>query len=150
MKCPYCEHTESKVIDSRPTEEFSCIRRRRECLRCERRFTTYEKVETYPLMVVKRDGSRQMFDRQKILNGILRACNKRDIPMDTIDQVVEDIETAIFNLPEREISSEEIGVIVMEKLKNLDQVAYIRFVSVYRDFKDINSFLEELKSLKKE
>ena len=119
MKCPYCEHTESKVIDSRPTEEFSCIRRRRECLRCERRFTTYEKVETYPLMVVKRDGSRQMFDRQKILNGILRACNKRDIPMDTIDQVVEDIETAIFNLPEREISSKEIGVIVMEKLKNL-------------------------------
>ena len=147
MKCPFCDCLESKVIDSRPTEEGSSIRRRRECLSCERRFTTYEKIETLPIMVVKKDRSREPFDRNKILNGLLRACEKRPIPIKDLEMVVNDIESRISNMLEREVTSGQIGQMVMEHLKTLDQVAYVRFASVYREFKDINTFLDELHNL---
>ena len=145
MKCPFCEYEESKVIDSRPTDEGEAIRRRRECLKCGKRFTTYEKIENIPLMVIKKDGSRQMFDRQKLLNGIMRACEKR--PVKTSD--MEHIEAATQNLLEREISSQKIGEMVMERLPKIDEVAYVRFASVYRQFKDINTFVEEVNKLLK-
>ena len=149
MKCPFCEYEESKVIDSRPTDEGEAIRRRRECLSCGKRFTTYEKIENIPLMVVKKDGSRQMFDRVKLLNGIMRACEKRPVPTDDMERIVNDIETATQNFLEREISSQKIGEMVMERLQKIDEVAYVRFASVYRQFKDINTFVEEVNKLLK-
>ncbi len=149
MKCPYCEFEESKVIDSRPTDEGEAIRRRRECLKCTKRFTTYEKIENIPLMVIKKDGSRQMFDRVKLLNGIMRACEKRPVPTSDMEHIVNEIETATQNYLEREISSEKIGEMVMEHLQKIDEVAYVRFASVYRQFKDINTFVEEVNKLLK-
>jgi len=149
MKCPFCEYEESKVIDSRPTDEGEAIRRRRECLKCGKRFTTYEKIENIPLMVVKKDGSRQMFDRVKLLNGIMRACEKRPVPTSDMEHIVNEIESAIQNMLEREISSQKIGEMVMERLQKIDEVAYVRFASVYRQFKDINTFVEEVNKLLK-
>lgn len=149
MKCPFCEFEESKVIDSRPTDEGEAIRRRRECLSCGKRFTTYEKIETIPLMVVKKDGSRQMFDREKLLNGIIRACEKRPVATSDMERIVNEIESATQNLLEREISSQRIGEMVMERLPEIDEVAYVRFASVYRQFKDINTFVEEVNKLLK-
>ena len=149
MKCPYCEYAESKVIDSRPTDEHEAIRRRRECLNCGKRFTTYEKVESIPLMVIKKDGSRQMFDGQKLLNGIMRACEKRPVPMSDMERVVDEIEIAAQNLMEHEIKSVRLGEMVMDKLRDLDEVAYVRFASVYREFRDLNTFVEEVNKLLK-
>ncbi len=149
MKCPYCDYVESKVIDSRPTDEHEAIRRRRECLQCGKRFTTYEKIESIPLMVVKKDGSRQMFDGQKLLNGIMRACEKRPVPMGDMERLVDEIETAAQNLMEREIKSETLGEMVMDKLKDIDGVAYVRFASVYREFRDLNTFVDEVNKLLK-
>ena len=149
MKCPFCEFEESKVIDSRPTDEGEAIRRRRECLKCGKRFTTYEKIENIPLMVIKKDGSRQMFDRQKLLNGIMRACEKRPVKTSDMEHIVTEIKAATQNLLEREISSQKIGEMVMERLPKIDEVAYVRFASVYRQFKDINTFVEEVNKLLK-
>lgn len=150
MKCPYCAHDESKVVDSRPTEDNEKIRRRRECLRCGKRFTTYEVVETTPLVVVKKDKSRQMFDRNKLLAGLLRACEKRPVSVDTLDQLVDTIEQSYANNLVKEVSSRELGEHVLKKLKELDKVAYIRFASVYRDFSDVATFMEELRKLQEE
>ncbi|HHY63445.1 MAG TPA: transcriptional regulator NrdR [Clostridiaceae bacterium] len=147
MKCPYCSYDEDKVIDSRPTDEGATIRRRRECLNCHKRYTTYEKVEYLPIMVIKKDGSRQPYDREKVRKGILRACEKRSISMDQIESILDYIESQISNSLEREVTSEFIGELVMEKLKELDEVAYVRFASVYRQFKDINTFMNELNKL---
>jgi len=147
MKCPYCGFIEDKVIDSRPTDEGSAIRRRRECSKCQKRFTTYEKVESLPIMVIKKDKSRQVFDREKLLNGILRACEKRPVSITQLEKLVEDIESQICNSLQREVTSKDIGEMVMAKLKNLDEVAYVRFASVYRQFKDINTFMDELRKL---
>jgi transcriptional repressor NrdR len=147
MKCPYCGYIEDKVIDSRPTEENAAIRRRRECSKCLKRFTTYEKVESVPLMVIKKDKTRQIFDRQKLLNGLLRACEKRPVSIEELEKLVDSIETQILNSLKREITTTEIGEMVMVKLKDLDEVAYVRFASVYRQFKDINTFMEELRKL---
>ncbi len=149
MKCPFCEFEESKVIDSRPTDEGEAIRRRRECLECGKRFTTYEKIENIPLMVIKKDGSRQMFDREKLLNGIMRACEKRPVSTSDMEHIVNEIENATQNLLQREISSEKIGEMVMERLPKIDEVAYVRFASVYRQFKDINTFVDEINKLLK-
>jgi transcriptional repressor NrdR len=149
MKCPFCGYNEDRVIDSRPTEENSAIRRRRECLKCLKRFTTYEKVESVPLMVIKKDKTRQAFDRGKILNGLLRACEKRPVSVDTLEKLVDEIEAQALNTLKREITSEEIGEMVMARLKEIDEVAYVRFASVYRQFKDINTFMDELKKLLK-
>lgn len=142
MKCPYCGFLEDKVIDSRPTEENSAIRRRRECNRCMRRFTTYEKVESIPLMVIKKDKTRQPFDREKLINGLLRACEKRPVSVDTLEKLADEIEIQILNSLKREITTNEIGEMVMARLKDIDEVAYVRFASVYRQFKDINTFME--------
>ena len=150
MKCPYCGFIEDRVIDSRPTDEGTSIRRRRECIKCTKRFTTYEKVEGLPLMVIKKDKSRQPFDREKLINGLLRACEKRPISINRLEKVVDDIENHICNTLQREVTSEAIGELVMEKLKELDEVAYVRFASVYRQFKDINTFMDELHKLLKE
>ncbi len=147
MKCPFCAYPESKVVDSRPSEEGASIRRRRECLSCSRRFTTYETVEFVPIMVVKKDGRRQSFDRQKILGGMLRACEKRPVPADTLEEIVNRIEQDLQSSMRREIKSGELGEIVMRYLRNLDEVAYVRFASVYREFQDIGSFMAELKNL---
>lgn len=147
MKCPYCGFNESKVIDSRPADENNSIRRRRECLSCSRRFTTYETVESLPVVVVKKDGSRQSFDRGKVLSGMIRACEKRPVPVAKLERIAADIEQELQNSMEREISTEIIGERVMEHLRNIDQVAYVRFASVYRQFKDIDSFMEELTKL---
>lgn len=147
MKCPYCGHPESKVVDSRPAEEGASIRRRRECLACQRRFTTFETIERLPLMVVKKDGSRQTFDRSKVLNGMIRACEKRPVSFDTLDRIAEQIEQTLLNSLERETSTERIGELVMDALKKVDEVAYVRFASVYRQFKDINTFMSELNKL---
>ena len=147
MKCPYCGEQDSKVVDSRHSEDGSSIRRRRECLLCGKRFTTYEIVESLPIVVVKRDGSRQSFDRNKILNGMLRACEKRPVSLAAMESVVDDIEQYIQNSLEREVRSEEIGELVMEKLKQMDEVAYVRFASVYRSFTDVNSFMQELNKI---
>ena len=147
MKCIYCGSEASKVLDSRSTEETNSIRRRRECLNCGKRFTTYETVETTPILVVKADGSRQQFDVNKIKNGIIKSCEKRPVTMHDIDEMVAKIEKKIYNSLEQEISSKKIGEMVMNGLKELDDVAYIRFASVYRQFKDSNSFLEELKKM---
>ena len=147
MKCPYCGYAESKVIDSRPAEEGSTIRRRRECLACGKRFTTYEIIERLPLVVVKRDGSRQSFDRVKVINGLVRACEKRPVALGQLEEIADSIESELQGALEREISTAEIGEMVMARLKDLDEVAYVRFASVYRQFKDINTFMEELTKL---
>ena len=139
MKCPYCSYLESKVVDSRPADEGASIRRRRECLACHKRFTTYETMESLPLMVVKKDGSRQSFDRNKVLGGLIRACEKRPVPYHALEELVGEIEQVLQNQMEREIPSAEIGELVMDRLKKLDEVAYVRFASVYRQFKDINT-----------
>lgn len=146
MKCPYCGHPDTRVVDSRPTEDNSSIRRRRSCDVCGKRFTTYEKIETIPLIVIKRDQNREQFEREKIERGILHACYKRPVPADAIKRVVDEIELELINKEEKEIPSSIIGEIVMEKLKTLDPVAYVRFASVYRQFKDVNTFMEELKN----
>ena len=146
MKCPYCGKENTRVIDSRPTDDSS-IRRRRQCDECGKRFTTYEKVETLPLIVVKKDNNREPYDREKIVAGIVRSCHKRPISMTQINDMVDDIEGQIFNMGEKEIPTTTIGSIVMDKLKDLDEVAYVRFASVYREFKDVNTFMDELKSV---
>ena len=150
MKCPYCSNPESRVVDSRPSEEGTSIRRRRECLVCHKRFTTYETVESLPLVVIKRDGSRQTFDKGKVLGGMLRACEKRPVPFDTLEAIANEIEQSLQNQMDREIPTTRIGEMVMERLKLVDEVAYVRFASVYRQFKDINTFMEELNKLIKE
>lgn len=147
MKCPYCGESESKVIDSRPADDGERIRRRRECLACQKRFTTYEVVETVPLMVVKKDRSREAFDRQKLLNGLMRACEKRPVGVDTLEKAVDEIEQTLLNTLNREVTSLEIGELAMAQLKKIDEVAYVRFASVYRQFSDINTFMDELKEL---
>ena len=147
MRCPYCSYNESKVIDSRPAEEGTTIRRRRECLACQKRFTTYEVMEHLPLIVVKRDGSRQSFDRNKVLNGMLRSCEKRPVPLTALEAIADEIEQELQNSFDREISTTQIGEMVMERLKSLDEVAYVRFASVYRQFKDVNTFMDELAKL---
>ncbi len=147
MKCPFCGYGESKVIDSRPAEEGTSIRRRRECLSCGKRFTTYETVESLPMVVVKKDGSRQSFDRQKVLGGMIRACEKRPVPLAELEKIAEEIEQDLQNSMEREISTEDIGEKVMDRLRRVDQVAYVRFASVYRQFKDIDTFMAELNKL---
>ena len=147
MKCPYCGEVESKVIDSRPADDGERIRRRRECLACQKRFTTYEIVETVPLMVVKKDKSREAFDRQKLLNGLMHACEKRPVAIGTLERAVDEIEQSLLNTLDREVTSLEIGELAMAQLKNIDEVAYVRFASVYRQFSDINTFMDELKEL---
>ena len=147
MKCPYCGHTESKVVDSRPTEESISIRRRRECLACRKRFTTYETIETLPLVVIKRDGSRQTFDKAKLINGMVRACDKRKVPLPVIEQIADEIEQELQGALDREVTTEEVGEMVMRRLQDVDEVAYVRFASVYRQFKDINTFMQELTKL---
>ena len=150
MKCPYCGYQESKVVDSRHSDDGLRIRRRRECLQCQKRFTTYETVESLPIVVIKRDSSRQQFDRNKILNGMLRACEKRPVALAELEKATDEIEQAIQNSLDREISTEKIGELVMERLKPLDEVAYVRFASVYRQFKDIDSFMRELNKILEE
>ena len=147
MKCPFCGHENTRVIDSRPAEDNHSIRRRRVCDECEKRFTTYEKVETIPLIIIKKDNNRETYDRTKIEAGVLRACHKRPISANRITQLVDEIETEIFNREEKEIPSQVIGELVMNKLKDLEAVAYVRFASVYREFKDINTFMDELKKV---
>ena len=147
MRCPFCAHPESKVVDSRPSDEGSSIRRRRECLACHKRFTTYETMESLPLMVVKKDGSRQSFDKSKLLNGMIRACEKRPVSFGTLEEMANEIEQVLQNEMDREIPSARIGELVMERLKQVDEVAYVRFASVYRQFKDISTFMEELNKL---
>lgn len=147
MKCPYCSYGESRVIDSRPTDEGERIRRRRECLKCGKRFTTYEVIETVPVVVIKRDRSRETFDRNKLLNGLLRACEKRPVSLDTLENVVDEIQNTLQNSLEREVPSSRIGEYAMDRLKDIDEVAYVRFASVYRQFKDVHSFMEELSRL---
>lgn len=147
MKCPFCGYTESKVVDSRPTDECAKIRRRRECLKCTKRFTTYEIIETLPLVVIKKDKSREEFDRAKLTRGIIRACEKRPVSLADIERIVDDIEVTLQNSLDREIPSDVIGCYVMDKLKDLDEIAYVRFASVYRQFTDINTFMEELNKI---
>ncbi|MBR4982272.1 MAG: transcriptional repressor NrdR [Lachnospiraceae bacterium] len=147
MKCPFCSHENTRVIDSRPADENNSIRRRRVCDECGKRFTTYEKVETIPLIVIKKDNNRETYDRSKIEAGVLRACHKRPISAAQINQLIDSVETAVFNREEKEIASGIIGELVMNKLKDLDTVAYVRFASVYREFKDINTFMDELKKV---
>ncbi len=147
MKCPFCGHPESKVIDSRPADENASIRRRRECLSCAKRFTTYETVESLPIVVIKKDGSRQSFDRSKVLRGMIRACEKRPVTLAELERIADEIEQELQNSMEREIRTEIIGEKVMERLRNVDQVAYVRFASVYRQFKDIDTFMAELNKL---
>lgn len=150
MKCTKCGYIESKVIDSRPADDYSTIRRRRECLECHFRFTTYERVESLPLVVVKKDGTREQYDRNKIIKGIMKACEKRPVSMEQIEKMVSEIEAELYSTSLNEIYSTEIGEQIMKHLKNLDEVAYVRFASVYRHFKDINTFMEELELLLKE
>ena len=147
MRCPFCEHDDTKVIDSRHTEDGHAIRRRRECDGCGKRFTTYEKIEQMILMVIKKDGSREAFDRNKIMNGIIKACEKRPVPMAEIEKVVDDIERGLNNMMEKEIESTFIGELIMESLRKLDEVAYVRFASVYRQFTDVNTFVAEIEKL---
>lgn len=147
MKCPFCGYDDSKVLDTRPTDEGYTIRRRRECLKCQKRFTTYEKIEQSPVMVIKKDGNRQAFDRDKIVRGMIKSCEKRPVSADEIEEAVNNIEKKIENSMRREITSLEIGEMVMDELKDLDEVSYVRFASVYREFKDLQSFVDELKIL---
>jgi len=147
MKCPFCENVDTRVIDSRPTEEGHAIRRRRECDNCNKRFTTYEKVEEIMFMVIKKDGSREAFDRNKVINGIIKACEKRPVSIAAIEKIVDDIERGLNNMMEKEVESKLIGEVIMEHLKELDEVAYVRFASVYRQFKDVNTFVSEIEKL---
>ncbi len=147
MKCPFCSYEESKVIDSRPTDEGERIRRRRECMSCGKRFTTYEIIESVPIVVVKKDKSREVFDRDKLFNGMMRACEKRPVSVEVIEKAIDEIEAELQNSLDREVTSVKIGEYVMDKLKDIDEVAYVRFASVYRQFKDINTFMSELKKL---
>ena len=147
MKCPFCGFLESKVIDSRPADESTSIRRRRECLACKKRFTTYETIESLPLVVIKRDGSRQTFDKAKLINGMVRACDKRKIPLPVLEQIADEIEQDLQGALDREVTTEEVGEMVMNRLQDVDEVAYVRFASVYRQFKDIDTFLQELTKL---
>lgn len=147
MKCPFCSFEESRVIDSRPTDEGERIRRRRECLKCQKRFTTYEIIESLPIIVIKKDKTREVFSREKLLNGLLRACQKRPVSVDALEHMIDEIEATIYNSLDREIPSTKIGELVMDKLKGIDEVAYVRFASVYRQFKDINTFMSELNKL---
>ena len=147
MKCPFCGYENTRVIDSRPAENDNSIRRRRVCDECDKRFTTYEKIETIPLIVIKKDNNREAYDRTKIEAGVLRACHKRPVPASSITQLIDEVETEVFNYEDKEIPSEVIGELVMNKLKDLDAVAYVRFASVYREFKDINTFMDELKKV---
>lgn len=147
MKCPFCSYEESKVIDSRPTDEGEKIRRRRECIKCGKRFTTYEIIESVPVVLVKKDGSREVFDRNKLFNGLLKSCEKRPVSIDTIEAAVNDIEVQLQNSLDREVTTRYIGELAMDKLKDIDEVAYVRFASVYRQFKDINTFMDELAKL---
>ena len=149
MKCPFCNTPDTKVIDSRPAEDNSSIRRRRQCIKCNKRFTTYEKLETLPLMVIKKDNTREAYDRSKIEAGIIRSCHKRPVSSRQIEEIVNEIENKVFNMEEREIPTTVIGEMVMDKLKELDEVAYVRFASVYREFKDVDSFMNEISSLLK-
>ena len=150
MKCPYCNEADTKVIDSRPAEDNSSIRRRRQCERCGKRFTTYEKLETMPLMVIKKDNSREAYDRSKIEAGIIQSCHKRPVSTQQINSVIDEIENRVFNMEEKDVPTSVIGELVMDKLKELDEVAYVRFASVYREFKDVNTFMEELAKLLKQ
>ena len=147
MKCPFCSSENTRVIDSRPADDNNSIRRRRLCDDCNKRFTTYEMIESLPIIVIKKDGSRETFDRQKLLTGMLRACEKRPVSIETLDRAISDIETVIQNSLDREVNSDKIGEFVMDKLKDIDEVAYVRFASVYRQFKDINTFMDELNKL---
>ena len=147
MKCPFCSYTDSKVVDSRPSDEGAKVRRRRECLNCAKRFTTYEVIETAPIMVIKKDKSREIFDSEKLLRGMLRACEKREVSRAALETAVDEIQAELLNSMDQEVNSSEIGALAMEKLQKIDEVAYIRFASVYREFKDIDSFMEELKRL---
>ncbi len=147
MKCPFCGEENTKVIDSRPAEDNSSIRRRRKCLKCSKRFTTYEKLETIPLIVIKKNEEREPYDRSKIEGGVFRSCIKRPISVDQINELVDSVESAVFNLGEKEVPSSQIGEILMDKLQRLDPVAYVRFASVYREFKDVNTFMDEIKRL---
>ena len=147
MKCPFCGHENTRVIDSRPAEDNNSIRRRRVCDECDKRFTTYEKIETIPLIIIKKDNNRETYDRSKIEAGVLRACHKRPVSAGQLERLVEEVETEIFNMEEKEISTQDIGELVMNKLKDVDAVAYVRFASVYREFKDINTFMDELKKV---
>ncbi len=149
MRCPFCAYSESKVIDSRPADDGQKIRRRRECMQCAKRFTTYEAIESMPVIVVKRDKSRQVFDRNKLLSGMLRACVKRPVTLEQIESAIDEIETSLQNSLDREINSTQLGELTLQKLKDIDEIAYVRFASVYRDFKDIDSFLSELNNLRK-
>ena len=150
MKCPYCDYDDSKVVDSRPTDDNQSIRRRRECLKCKKRFTTYERLEKSPIVVVKKDGVRQSYDRSKLLNGMIRACEKRPVSLSRLEEAVDNVEKKIYNSLEREIKSQDIGEMVMLELKEIDEISYVRFASVYRQFKDINSFMEEIMNIKSE
>lgn len=147
MQCPFCKNRESKVVDSRPSDDYSLTRRRRECSDCNKRFTTYEKIETVPIMIIKKDGKRESFSREKILRGIIRSCEKRPVSIEEIEKIVDNIEKSIYNSLSKEITSKYIGELVMEYLKVKDEVSYVRFASVYREFKDLTSFIEELNSL---
>ena len=148
MKCPYCGHQEDRVVDSRPAEDGATVRRRRECALCQKRYTTYEKVEILPIMVIKKDSSRESFSRDKLLNGLMRACEKRPVSAEDIHRIVDEIETRLSNSLEREVTSKAIGELLIASLKELDQVAYVRFASVYRDFKDIDTFMEEIQRIR--
>ncbi len=150
MKCPFCGYEESRVIDSRPTDEGERIRRRRECLKCQKRFTTYEVIESLPIIVIKKDKSREVFNREKLLNGLLRACEKRPVSLESLEHMIDEIETVIQNSLDREVTSEKIGELAMDKLRQIDEVTYVRFASVYRQFKDITTFKEELNKLLEE
>lgn len=150
MKCPYCECEESKVVDSRPIESGQAIRRRRECTKCNKRFTTYENIEEIPLIIIKKDGNRQVYNRSKLLNGIIRACEKRPVSIEQMEQIVDDIEKTLYNSMEKEITTVYVGELVMDTLKDIDEVAYVRFASVYRQFKDLNTFMDELEKIIKE
>ena len=147
MKCPYCSNPDTRVVDSRPAEDGAAIRRRRSCDACGKRFTTYEKVETIPLIIIKKDNTREQYNRRKIENGIIRACYKRPVPAEEIERMADKIETMVFSLEEKEISSSVVGEMVMDGLKDVDEVAYVRFASVYREFKDVNTFMDELKKI---
>lgn len=150
MKCPFCGFLDSKVLDSRPTDEGSIIRRRRECPSCKKRFTTYERIDELPIMVIKKSGNREVFDPHKIINGLIKACEKRPVSLETLQNIAYDVEKELKNSMEQEVESGKIGEMVMKRLKNVDEVAYVRFASVYRQFKDINSYIEEIKKLQKQ
>lgn len=150
MRCPFCNEENTKVVDSRPSDENNLIRRRRQCEVCSKRFTTYEKIETIPLVIIKKDKTREPYNRNKLMNGVVRSCHKRPVSMKEIEQLVDDIENNLYNSLKKEVKSKYIGEKVMEKLKDVDEVAYVRFASIYREFKDINTFMDELKKILKE